>query len=235
MRRKKTEAQLLEERTRRQDAQQREKVNMLNNWLPRTKTGKLVKDGKLTSYDQIIAQNLRVMEPEIVDVLIPDLQEKTIEVNKTTRVTRSGRNFRFRVGVLVGDGHSLIGLGIAKDKEKWPAVRKAVKQAKLNLVSVRQGCGSWECICGLAHSIPFTVEGKSASVRVKLMPAPRGTGLVVGDNIKDVFKFVGIDDVWSRSSGATNTKLNFVRATIRALTKTTKMKISNEISKKLVK
>jgi small subunit ribosomal protein S5 len=224
-----------EENARRLDAKAKEREALLNKWLPKTKTGKLVKDGQITSYEQILTQHLQILEPEIVDFLIPDLQEKTIEVRKTTRVTRSGRNFRFRVGVLIGDGKGLVGLGIAKDKEKWPAVRKALKKAKLNLMNVRRGCGSWECTCGLGHSIPFAVDGKSASVKVKLMPAPRGTGLVAGDNIKDVFKFVGVEDVLSNTYGGTATKLNFVRATINALSKTTKMKISKEISRKLVK
>ena len=65
-----------------------------------------------------------------------------------------------------------------------------------------------------------------------MLPAPKGTGLVVGNNIKDVFEFAGITDVWSNTLGSTDTKLNFVSAAIDALGKTTRMKVSNEIAKK---
>lgn len=212
-----------------------EKEQRVREWVPKTKAGKLVQEGKITDYNQIIEKNMPVLEPEIIDALLPDLEEKIFDVTKTTKVTRSGRNFRFRVAVLVGDKKEFIGIGVAKDREKWPAVRKATKQAKLNLIKVGGGCGSWECTCSLRHSVPFTVTGKSASVKVTLKPAPRGTGLVVGDNIKDVLKFVGIEDVWSSTQGSTSTKLNFVRATIDALSKIDKIKISEEISKKLKK
>jgi small subunit ribosomal protein S5 len=221
------------EKEKRADQRNREREARVEAWKPKTKLGKMVKDGKIQSYDEVIKQNLSVLEPEIVDMLIPELKEQVMEVRKTTKVTRSGRNFRFRVGVIVGNGQGLIGVGNAKDRERWPAAKKAVKNAKLNLVSIRRGCGSWECQCGLGHTVPFTVEGKSASVRVKLMPAPKGTGLVVGDSIKPVLKFVGIEDVWSSSQGNTGTKLNFVKAAIDALTKTTKMKLSKDIERKI--
>ncbi len=212
-----------------------EKAKKLNDWIPKTKTGKLVKEGKIESYDQILAQSLPVMETEIVDFLFPNLVDKLIDIKKTTKVRRSGRMFGFRASVIVGDQKGYIGLGVAKDKEKWPAVEKATKQAKLRMVKVRRGCGSWECICGTGHSIPFKVKGKSASVKVELIPAPKGTGLVVGNKIKDVMQFVGIEDVWSQTYGSTDTTLNFVRAAIDALTKTTKMKMSDSILTKVKK
>jgi small subunit ribosomal protein S5 len=211
----------------------REKANAIENWVPRTTLGKKVKDGTIQSYDDILSQNLKVLEQEIVDILIPDLKEMTIEIRKTTKVTRSGRNFRFRVGVIVGDGQGLVGVGNAKDRERFPAVKKAIKNAKLNLVKVRKGCGSWECVCGLGHSVPYTVEGKAASVKVKLIPAPNGTGLVVGDAIKPVMQFVGITDVWSATQGNTGTRLNFVKAAINALSNTAKMKLSKDIERKV--
>jgi small subunit ribosomal protein S5 len=222
-----------EQREKRADQKDRERESTIEAWVPKTRLGKLVKEGQIQSYDEIIKKNLSVLEPEIVDVLIPELKDQVMEVRKTTKVTRSGRNFRFRVGVIVGDGKGLIGIGNAKDRERWPAARKAIKNAKLNLISIRRGCGSWECQCGLGHTVPFAVEGKSASVRVKLMPAPKGTGLVAGDSIKPVLKFVGVEDVWSSSQGNTATKLNFVKAAIDALSKTTKMKLSKDIEKKI--
>ena len=116
--------------------------------------------------------------------------------------------------------------------EKIETVRKATKKAKLNLVRVRSGCGSWECSCGTGHSVPFKVSGKNASVKVTFLPAPKGTGLVAGDAVKDVLSFAGITDVWTKVKGATDTRLNFVKAAINALGKTTKMKVSKAIEKK---
>ncbi|MDD5148300.1 MAG: 30S ribosomal protein S5 [Candidatus ainarchaeum sp.] len=200
-------------------------------WVPKTGLGKKVQAGEITSMDEIFAKNLPILEPEIVDSLL-ELEEKMVDFKKTTRVTMAGRKFSFRAAVLVGNRNGYVGLGIAKDTEKYPALRKAKRHAKLNLVKVRRGCGSWECTCGLAHSVPFKVNGKCSSVKIALLPAPKGTGLVAGQNIKDVFEFAGITDVWSNTSGSTDTKLNFVSAAIDALGKTTKMKVSNEIAKK---
>ncbi len=195
-----------------------------DDWIPKTSIGKKVKNGEITSMEQLIKMNAPIIEPQIVDILIPSLEEKVVDLKKSTRVTRAGRKFTFRAGVLIGDKEQFIGIGTAKDKEKFPAIRKAAKRARLNLVKVRKGCGSWECTCGMAHSVPFKVTGKCASVKVTLKPAPKGTGLVVGENIKDVMEFAGIKDVWSETKGSTGTKLNFVRAAIDALRNTIKMK-----------
>jgi small subunit ribosomal protein S5 len=208
-----------------------DKEKSLAEWIPKTGLGKKVQAGEITSIEDVFAKNIPILEPEIVDTLL-DLDEKMVDFQKTTRMIMAGRRFSFRATVLVGNHNGYVGIGIAKDVEKWPALRKAKRQAKLNLVKVRRGCGSWECTCGLGHSVPFKVTGKCASVKIALLPAPKGTGLVVGDNIKDVFKFAGITDVWSNTSGSTDTKLNFVRAALDALNKTTKMKVSNEIAKK---
>ena len=223
-----------ESKEKRAEQRERERAANIEAWQPRTALGKKVKDGTIQSYDEVLALNAKVLEQEIVDVLIPELQEMTVEIRKTTKVTRSGRNFRFRVGVIVGDGNGLVGVGNAKDRERFPAMKKALKNAKLNLIKVRKGCGSWECVCGLGHSVPFTVEGKAASVKVKLIPAPKGTGLVVGDAIKPVMKFVGITDVWSSTQGNTGTRLNFVKAAIKALSQTSKMKLSKDIERKVL-
>jgi small subunit ribosomal protein S5 len=221
------------ERRRREPRESQEEVRQreLAKWVPKTALGKKVLAGEISSMDEILKANKPIMESEIVDYLLP-LEEKMIEFRKTTRVVRAGRKFSFRVAVLVGNKNGFVGLGTAKDTEKWPAVKKATRKAKLNLVRVRTGCGSWECTCGTGHSVPFKVTGKNASVRVSFLPAPRGTGLVAGDAIKDVLEFAGIRDVWAKVRGATDTRLNFAKAAIDALGKTTKMKVSNAIEKK---
>jgi len=220
-----------EQRERKDKRKEREEIE----WIPKTTLGKKVKSGEISSIKEAIESKLAYLEPEITDYLMPDLEEKMVDFKKTTKVRRSGRQFSFRATVLIGDKNQFIGIGTGKHKEKWPAIRKATRRAKLNLISVRKGCGSWECTCGTGHSIPFRVNGRNGAVKIELMPAPKGTGLVVGNHIKTVFEFVGIKDVWSKTRGSTSTKLNFIRATINALSKTTSMKISEEIKKKVSK
>jgi small subunit ribosomal protein S5 len=166
-------------------------------------------------------------------MICPHLEEKLVEFTKTTRVVSAGRQFSFRASVLVGNKNGFVGIGSAKDRERFPAIKKAARRAKLNLVPVHRGCGSWECPCGLPHSVPFKVQGKCASVKVVARPAPKGLGLVVGENIKNVFRFAGISDVWTETRGSSDTTLNFVKAAVDALSKTAKMRLSNDIKKKL--
>ncbi|MFH1390695.1 MAG: 30S ribosomal protein S5 [Candidatus Diapherotrites archaeon] len=210
-----------------------DRVKVVSDWVPKTEAGKLVKADKITNLDDFFKKGFRIMEPQIVDVLVPDLKDKMVDFKKTTKVTRQGRNFSFRAAVLIGDGQSYIGLGTAKDKEKFPAINKATRNAKLNIKKVRKACGSWECRCKESHSVPFNVIGKSSSVRVKLLPAPKGTGLVAGDNIKAVLEFAGIRDVWSKSEGNTASTLDFVQAAIDALAATSRVRVSDDISTKL--
>lgn len=216
-------------------ARSRDRTEELEKWVPKTKLGKMAKNGEINSLDEIFERNMKIMEPEIVDFIVPDLGEEMVAFKKTTRVRRAGRVFGFRVSVMVGDKNQHVGLGTASDREKWPAVRKATKKAKLSLIRIRRGCGSWECTCGMPHSVPFRVEGRSSSVRVALIPAPKGTGLVVGDNIKNVMRFAGITDVWSKTRGNTASKLDFVAAALDALSQTTKMMMSDEIKRKVAK
>ncbi len=217
---------------RRKQRREEEKQRELEEWVPRTELGKEVLSGKVKSLAEILESNRTILEPQIADYL-ENMEEKMIDVQKTTRVVRAGRKFSFRVSVLVGNKNGIVGIGTAKDKEKWPAARKAGRNARLNLVLVKRGCGSWQCPCNDPHSVPFRVEGKNASVRVTLLPAPKGIGLVAGDNIKTVFEMAGIRDVWSKTRGATDTTLNFARATIDALKNTSRVKYSEEMEKKI--
>ena len=208
-----------------------ERDKRLANWTPKTELGKKVMAGQITDLNEILDKNLAVLEPEIIDKLL-DMEEKVVDVKKTTRVIESGRKFAFRATVLTGNKNGFIGLAAGKDKEKWPAVRKASGKARMHITKVRRGCGSWECACGTGHSVPFKVTGKSASVRVTFLPAPKGVGLVAGRAIKDVLVLAGITDVWTTVKGATDTRLNFIQAAVNALSKTTSMKVSDSIGRK---
>ncbi len=218
---------------RRETRREENREKAVDNWIPKTEVGKKVKKGEIESLDDLFAKGYKIMEPEIIDVLIPNLREKMVDFKKTTRVTRQGRNFSFRASVLIGDGESYIALGTAKDKEKFPAITKATRKAKLLMKKIVRGSGSWEDRTTERHSIPYAVTGKCGSVRVKLLPAPRGTGLVVADNIKDVMKFAGIKDVWSKTFGNTGSKLEFVSAAVDALFATNKMRLSDDIARKV--
>lgn len=202
---------------------QADREKMLKNWVPKTQLGRKVLALEVTSLEELLKSNTPILEPEIVDYLKP-MEEKILEIRKTTRVIRAGRKFSFRVAVLVGNRDGIVGLGIAKDREKWPAARKAAARAKLCLALVGRGCGSWECKCGTQHSVPFRVTGKNAALHITFYPAPKGVGLVAGNHIKPLLELAGIKDVWSNTQGGSSTPLNFARAAMDALEKTHSIK-----------
>ena len=200
----------------------------LEEWVPRTRLGMLVKEGRITSIDQIFEANLPIKEVEIVDALLPNLKHEIISVNFVQRQTDAGEVSRFQVTVVVGNEDGYVGVGMAKAKQIRYTIEKAIKVAKLNIIPVRRGCGSWECLCGEPHSIPFRVSGKSGSVRIELLPAPKGVGLVAGDVAKVVLRLAGIKDVWTRSKGETRTAHNMAKAVYNALKMTYKFKTPDE-------
>jgi small subunit ribosomal protein S5 len=209
-----------------------EKERMLNNWTPKTDLGKKINAGEISSIDEVFEKGYKIKEPEIVDSLL-QLEEEIVDTAKTTRVVRAGRKFSFRVSVLVGNKDGYIGIGTGKDTDRFPAISKAKRDAKLHLIKINRGSGSWEeQPTEDKHSVPFKVEGKSGSVRVTLMPAPKGTGLAVGQNIRRVMELAGIQNVWGKAKGNSGNRLNFVRAAVDALSQTTKVKITNDIEKK---
>ena len=205
----------------------------MEEWKPKTRLGRLVLEGKITSMGQALKSGLPLREVEIVDMLLPDLEDEVIDVNMVQRMTDSGRRTKFRVVVVVGNKNGYVGIGQAKDKEVGMAIRKAVEKAKLNIIEIKRGCGSWECGCGLPHSLPFKVTGKCGSVRVTLKPAPRGVGLAVGDVAKVVLRLAGVQDVWGTSKGETRTTINYAKAVYDALRNTTIFKVPEETKKKI--
>jgi len=186
-----------------------------DTWIPKTKLGDLVQQGLIT-IDKIFQNNLVVKEKEVIDQLLPQLEEDVITIKMVQQMTASGQKSRFKAVVIVGaDG--FLGYANAKNKEVGPAIRKAIDRAKLAVVPILRGCGSIECGCGGNHSIPFKTEGKCGSVRVQLIPAPAGIGLACADKVKQVLKLAGIEDIWSKTFGDTRTSENLVKATFNAL------------------
>ncbi len=205
----------------------------MDEWEPKTNLGQMVKEGAITDIDEIFAKGLPIMELEIINTLIPDLEEEVIDVSLVQRMHKSGRKVNFRAIVVVGNKDGYVGLGQGKAKEVGPAIRKAVDDAKFNIIKVRRGCGDWGCVCGRQHTVPFKVTGKSGSVRVTLIPAPGGIGLAIGDVGKNILRLAGIDDVWSQTIGQTQTTINFARATFDALKKLSRVKASKQNLKSL--
>ncbi|NCP72394.1 30S ribosomal protein S5 [archaeon] len=223
MPREKTNGQNKKGPRRRSDKSYKDKVFNKDLWNPKTKLGQKVKSGEISSLKDALRYG-KIMESEIVDCILPEIKHKIVDIKKTTRVTRAGRHFSFRVTAIVGDSNGHIGIGSAKDIERFNAQEKAIQKAKLNMVVVKRGSGSWESNTYDDNSVPYRIVGKCASLRVELLPAPKGVGLAVSDSIKPVLELAGITNVWSKTRGATDTKLNFVKATIDALHNLSKLK-----------
>ncbi len=192
----------------------------LNEWIPKTRLGRAVQEGRITSMDEIFQRGLRIKEYEIVDTLLPNLVDEVIDISLVQKMSSAGRKRRFQATIVVGNKDGYIGIAQAKLKEIGPAIRQGILLAKMNIVPVRRGCGSWECQCSNNHSIPFKVHGATGSVRVELMPAPRGTGLVAGNTAKKVLELAGIKDVYTKTLGDTRTTANYAKAVYDALKNT---------------
>ena len=197
----------------------------LRSWQPRTRLGRMVLNGEILTYEAALATGLPIREVEIVDALIPNLADDVLAVNMIQRMTDSGRRVRFNVLCVVGNSDGYVGLAICKGKEVASTIRKAIDKAKLNLIPVMRGNGSWESGGGPGTSVPLKITGRSGSTRVTLMPAPAGKGLVIGDYGRRVLTLAGITDVWSRSAGQTRTTINYAKATFNALVELNKTRI----------
>jgi small subunit ribosomal protein S5 len=187
----------------------------------------MVLNGEITTMSDALATKLPLREAEIVDILLPDLQDEVIDLNMVQRMTDSGRRVRFAVTCIVGNGDGFIGIGRAKGKEVGPSIRKAIDNAKLNIIEIKRGCGSWECGCGQPHALPFEVAGTCGSVTVNIKPAPRGIGLAVGDVAKSLLKLAGVHDAWGFARGNTKTKVNYAMATFNALRMTSTVRVTD--------
>jgi len=208
-------------------AKHEDRVAMLN-WTQRTKLGRMVASGAVRSMSEAVATRLPVREVEIVDVLLPGMTDEVLDVMMVQRMTDSGRRVKFSVTTVVGNHNGFVGMGRAKGKEVGPTIRKAIKLAKLGVIEVRRGCGSWECGCRRPHTIPFEVTGYCGSVQVTLKPAPRGLGLAAADVVRSVLGMAGVEDTWSFSSGHSKSTVNYAFATYDALLATARMRITPE-------
>lgn len=225
-----------------------EPINAFNvdKWNPKTELGKKVKNREITDMAYILDNGFRILEPEIVDMLLPTLETQLLEVGQskgkfgggkgsiwkqTQKKTSEGNTITFSAFAVVGNRDGYVGVGFGSSKETVPAREKAIRAAKLNLIKIRRACGSWDCDCKSSHSIPFKVSGKSGSVRVTIMPAPRGTGIKAERKTRTLISLSGIKDLYTDTKGQTSTKLNFFKACFDALKQLTKVKISENFVK----
>ena len=143
------------------------------------------------------------MRRKLIDARQLDLQEKVVEVRRVTKVVKGGRNFRFAALVVVGDENGHVGIGSGKAMEVPDAIRKAVEDAKKNLIKVPM----------VGTTIPHEVIGHFGAGRIIIMPAQEGTGVIAGGAARDLLELAGLKDVRAKCLGTRNPR-NLVNATI---------------------
>ncbi len=203
----------------RRDRRDEEQVNLLAQWEPKTKIGQQVKNAQITRIEQIFATGKPIKETEIIDTLIPNLEDNVLEIASVQRMTKNNRKQKYRATVVVGDRNGHIGLGVGRDVEARPAIDSGIKDAKKHMISISLGCGSQECNCNSSHSLPLKLSAKCGSAHVILKPAPKGVGIVAGETVKSVLELAGVKDVWTFSRGRTRDVYNVALATYKALDK----------------
>jgi len=212
-------------------------------WQPKTELGRKVKSGEISNVAVVLRAGDQILEAQIVDLLVPNLESDLLWIGQsrgkfgggqrrlfkqTQKKTPEGNKPSFGTMAVVGNRDGVVGIGYGKSKDTMPAREKALRNAKLNIFMIRRGSGSWESNAREPHSIPFAVQGRCGSVRIKLMPAPKGKGLCIEHNCAKVLELAGVKDVWSKTSGQTRRTRNLVMALVDALQKLSVYKVTQQ-------
>ncbi|XP_075154185.1 small ribosomal subunit protein uS5-like, partial [Haematobia irritans] len=181
-------------------------------WVPVTKLGRLVRDGKINSLEEIYLYSLPIKEFEIIDFFLGSaLRDQVLKIMPVQKQTRAGQRTRFKAFVAIGDNNGHIGLGVKCSKEVATAINGAIILAKLSVVPVRRRY--WGNKIGKPHTVPCKLTGKCGSVSVRLIPAPRGTGIVSAPVPKKLLTMAGIQNCNTSARCSTGTLGNFAKAT----------------------
>ncbi|ELZ08615.1 30S ribosomal protein S5P [Halovivax asiaticus JCM 14624] len=186
-------------------------------WEPVTRLGRKVQEGEIDTMSAALDSGLPLKEPELVDQLLPGLDDEVLDINMVQRMTDSGRRVKFRCVVTVGDRNGFVGYAEGRDDQVGSAIQKAIEIAKLNIIEVPRGSGSWEDRSDRPHSLTHRTSGKAGSVEVDVIPAPEGLGLAASDTVRAVLELAGIENAWTQSHGNTRTTVNLAKATFNAL------------------
>jgi small subunit ribosomal protein S5 len=179
----------------------------------------MVSEGKITSLGEVFQEGLKIKEPQIVKALLPSVVSEVVDVSIVQKMTDAGRDTSFRAIVAVGNGDGWFGVAEGKGKSRAAAVDKATGLAMLRIIPVNRGCGSPECTDKSNHSLPFKTVGKTGSVKVELLSAPRGVGLVAGPSVKKLLELAGVKDAYTRTFGSTSTPSSLAGAVYDAFLK----------------